>query len=54
MTIRYDAILLDEGQDFNPLWWKALRLVLKEGGEMVMAADVTQDIYGTTRCEIVC
>lgn len=44
---RYDAILVDEGQDFRPSWWQTLRLALKEGGEMVLVADKTQNIYGT-------
>jgi hypothetical protein len=43
----YDAILVDEGQDYRPLWWATLRTFLKSGGEMLMAADATQDIYGT-------
>lgn len=43
----YDAILVDEGQDYRPLWWNTLRRFLKPGGEMLMAADGTQDIYGT-------
>ncbi|MDO9278260.1 MAG: NERD domain-containing protein/DEAD/DEAH box helicase [Polaromonas sp.] len=43
----YDAVLVDEGQDFRPLWWDALRLVCKPGGEMLLVADETQDIYGT-------
>lgn len=44
---RYDAILVDEGQDFRPEWWNVLCKVLKPGGEMLLAADATQDIYGT-------
>lgn len=44
---RYDAILVDEGQDFRPSWWQTLRLALKVGGEMVLVADKTQNIYGT-------
>lgn len=44
---RYDAILVDEGQDFHPSWWQTLRLALKEGGEMVLVADKTQNIYAT-------
>jgi len=43
----YDAILVDEGQDYRPLWWSTLRTFLKPGGEMLMAADATQDIYET-------
>lgn len=45
-TGKYDAILVDEGQDYNPRWWNALRMVLNDGGEMVLVADQTQDLYG--------
>lgn len=44
---KYDAILVDEGQDFRPVWWQTLRLALVPDGEMVLVADKTQDIYGT-------
>lgn len=44
---QYDAILVDEGQDFRPSWWQTLRLALKRGGEMVLVADKTQNIYAT-------
>lgn len=44
---RYDAVLVDEGQDFQPNWWGLLRKVRKPGGEMLLAADATQDVYGT-------
>lgn len=44
---KYDAILVDEGQDFRPSWWQALRLALKDNGEMVLVADKTQNIYAT-------
>lgn len=42
---RYDAILVDEAQDYLPLWWAALKNCRAESGEMVLAADTTQDIY---------
>jgi hypothetical protein len=45
---RYDAILVDEGQDFFPLWWDVLRKMCKDEGEMILAADMTQDVYGTS------
>jgi len=45
----YDAILVDEGQDFLPEWWHALMEVRNENGEMLLVADATQDIYGTAR-----
>ncbi|WP_374379746.1 nuclease-related domain-containing DEAD/DEAH box helicase [Pseudomonas fluvialis] len=46
---RYDAVLVDEGQDFLPAWWNVLRKVCRTGGEMLLVADATQDIYGTAR-----
>ncbi len=45
----YDAILVDEGQDFLPEWWRLLRKVLRPRGEMLLFADATQDVYGTAR-----
>lgn len=44
---KYDAILVDEGQDFLPNWWSVLRKVCKPDGEMLLVADATQDIYET-------
>lgn len=45
---KYDAILVDEGQDFNPLWWEILKRLLVDGGEMLLCADTTQDIYASS------
>ena len=44
---RYDAILVDEGQDFLPSWWDALRLVLRDQGEALLVVDLSQDVYET-------
>ncbi|MYD17256.1 MAG: AAA family ATPase [Chloroflexi bacterium] len=46
---RYDAILVDEGQDFRLNWWSALRAALAEGGEMLLVADKTQNVFGTAK-----
>jgi hypothetical protein len=46
---QYDAVLVDEGQDFNPYWWNLLRKVRRPDGEMVLVADETQDLYGRAR-----
>lgn len=43
---RYDAILVDEAQDYLPLWWLGLKNCPKPDGEMVLVADTMQDIYG--------
>lgn len=43
----FDAILVDEGQDFELAWWELLRRrMLRDGGEMVLAVDRTQNLYG--------
>jgi hypothetical protein len=49
LVSKYDAVLVDEGQDFLPNWWNVLRKVCKPNGEMLLVADATQDIYGTAR-----
>ena len=43
----FDAILVDEGQDFLPAWWNVLRLFARKNAELLLAADSTQDIYGS-------
>lgn len=43
---KYDAILVDEGQDFRLEWWNILRDAHRNGGEMMLSADRTQNIYG--------
>lgn len=45
----YDAVLVDEGQDFDPLWWQLLRRLCRPDGEMVLVADTTQDVYDKAR-----
>ena len=44
---RYDAIVVDEGQDFRPDWWPCLDEGLKDGREGTLYAfyDPNQDIY---------
>lgn len=42
---KYDALLVDEGQDFLPNWWEILRSLVKPGGEKLFVADAAQDIY---------
>jgi hypothetical protein len=46
---RYDAVLVDEGQDFEAGWWHLLHHhLLAPNGEMLLVADPTQDIYDRT------
>lgn len=43
---QFDAVLVDEGQDFTLKWWNFLRQwVCRPGGEMLLVADPTQDVY---------
>lgn len=43
----YDAIIIDEGQDFHPRWIDGLeQSLLKAEGQMVVFYDPFQDIYG--------
>jgi hypothetical protein len=46
---RYDALLVDEGQDFNLEWWNVLRRAIRPGGEYLLVADETQDLYDRTK-----
>jgi superfamily I DNA/RNA helicase len=44
---RFDAVLVDEGQDFTVDWWNLLREhVVRPVGEMLLVADSTVDLYG--------
>ncbi|HCW89748.1 MAG TPA: hypothetical protein DHU56_06800 [Marinobacter sp.] len=43
---QYDALLVDEAQDFHPLWWMALYAVLKPEARVVLFADPSQNLYG--------
>lgn len=46
---RYEALLVDEGQDYLPLWWNALRAGLRPDGEALLVADSSQDLYGSAQ-----
>jgi len=45
---RYDAIIVDEGQDFRADWWRAIEELLREPrlGRLVVFFDENQDLYG--------
>ena len=42
----YDAVLVDEGQDFALCWWRLLSSAVTDSGERLLVADKTQNIYG--------
>ncbi len=41
----YDAILIDEGQDFSNEMLKTLLGILRSGGDLIIALDSYQDLY---------
>lgn len=44
---KYDAVLIDEGQDFPASWFRSAVLALKEpsDGTLIIAYDVSQNLY---------
>ncbi len=44
---KFDAVIVDEAQDFAPLWWEALLACLKEPdtGQVYAFMDDQQDVY---------
>ena len=45
--LRYDAIIVDEGQDFRPWWWPALDSILEPGAgkQLYVFLDSNQKVY---------
>ena len=41
----YDAILIDEAQDWAPLWFKVIQALLKPEGFLFLSDDPSQSIY---------
>lgn len=42
---KFDALIVDEGQDFGPDWFELLQLFLKEDAAILWLDDPTQQIY---------
>ena len=44
---QYDAVLIDEAQDFDPTWFKCARAAMKEphGGDLLIVGDRNQTSY---------
>lgn len=42
----FDAIFVDEAQDFRDIWWRIIHAMLSEGGKLYIFADKYQDLYG--------
>jgi aspartate 1-decarboxylase len=48
LITKYDAIIIDEGQDFLNKWLTVIQKSLNQNGDLLYSADMTQDIYGTS------
>jgi hypothetical protein len=46
---KYDAIMVDEAQDFSTEWLSGIRLILGKSDSLTIALDPAQDIYGRRR-----
>ena len=42
---RFDAIIIDEGQDFEEKWYNFVTDFLNENNELLFAVDKKQNIY---------
>lgn len=42
---KFDALVVDEGQDFRPHWFKCLEEMVKPDGEFYVFADSSQNIF---------
>ena len=42
---KFDALVVDEGQDFRPHWFRCLLAMVKEEGEFYVFADSSQNIF---------
>lgn len=43
---KYDAVIVDEGQDFRELWWLLIDALVKPEGQLRVFADNNQRVYG--------
>lgn len=43
---RFDALVVDEGQDFEQEWVEILRLFLRDGADLLWLEDPDQNLYG--------
>lgn len=46
--IRFDSIIVDEGQDFRLEWWVGIDKLLAPGGKLVVFYDSNQRVYKST------
>lgn len=49
---RYDALIVDEGQDFQLEWYEILQLFLTDGATVLWLEDPEQNLYGRSSAEL--
>ena len=51
---RYDAVVVDEGQDFHPDWWDPIQTIEREGeqGNLYVFYDPAQNLYNESGVSI--
>lgn len=49
---KYDLLLIDEGQDFEPEWVDSLLPQLREEGNLYLLEDPDQQLYGRTQFDL--
>lgn len=49
---RFDTLIVDEGQDFEPEWLEILRLFVPEDADILWLADADQNLYGKPDVEL--
>jgi len=50
--MRFDRLIVDEGQDFQPEWWEVLRLFLVEDYELLWLEDPEQNLSGGVAVDV--
>lgn len=43
--LRWDSIVIDEAQDWDPAWWVAIEAILGENGKLTVFGDTNQLLY---------
>ncbi|MBC3805798.1 ATP-binding domain-containing protein [Undibacterium seohonense] len=51
-TARYDILIIDEAQDFNPNWLSSLSMLLEDEGQLYVMEDDDQRLYETAKFDL--
>jgi DNA helicase IV len=45
--VKFDAVIVDEGQDFHPAYWKGIEMLVKDSGVFYVFYDPDQNLFKT-------